>query len=75
VIELRVSLLASGADALVARKTFRASRPAQSADARGGVAALAAATSDVSGAIRDWLDGLGNDSVNGVAIAPRCRAN
>lgn len=75
VIELRASLLAFRADALLARKTFRSSRPAQSADARGGVAALAAATGDVSGAIRDWLDGLGNDSVNGVAIAPRCRAN
>ena len=45
------------------------------ADARGGVAALAAATSDVSGAIRDWLDGLSNDSVNGAGVAPRCRAN
>ena len=75
VVELRAALLLARADALLARKTFHASRPAQSADARGGVAALAAATSDVSGAIRDWLDGLSNDSVNGAGVAPRCRAN
>lgn len=75
VIELRATLLLGGADTLLARKTFRASRPAPSADARGGVAALAAATNDVSVAIRDWLDGLSADSANGVAIVPRCRAS
>lgn len=75
VIELRAALLVSRADVLVARKTFRATRPAPSADARGGVAALAAATNDVSGAIRDWLDGLNTDSATGPAVAPRCRAN
>ncbi len=73
-IELRAALLAR-ADAPVARKTFRASRPAQSADARGGVAALAAATGDLATAIRDWLDASGSDSANGVANAVRCRAN
>lgn len=74
VIELRAALLAR-ADAPVARKTFRASRPAQSADARGGVAALAAATGDLATAVRDWLDALGSDSAIGVANAARCRAN
>lgn len=75
VIELRASLLASRSDVLVARKTFRASRPAQTADARGGVGALAGATDDVSGAIRDWIENLSTDSAGGVAVAPRCRAN
>lgn len=73
-IELRAALLAR-ADAPLARKAFRASRPAQSADARGGVAALAAATGDLATAIRDWLDAPGSDSANGVANAVRCRAN
>lgn len=73
VIELRAALLASRSDVPLARKTFRASRPAQSADARGGVAALSAATSDVSTAVRDWVYGLSADSVNG--ISQRCRAN
>jgi cholesterol transport system auxiliary component len=75
VIELRAALLLGRADAPVARKAFRASRPAPSADARGGVAALAGATGDVAGAIRDWLDAAGGDSANGVANAARCRAN
>ena len=73
VIELRAALLVARTDQLLARRSFRASRPAQSADARGGVAALAAAASAASSAIRDWLDGLGSDAANGVA--PRCRAN
>ena len=73
-IELRAALLAR-ADAPVARKTFRASRPAQSADARGGVAALAAATGDLATAVRDWLVASGSDSANGVANGVRCRAN
>lgn len=75
VVELRATLLVARADSLLARKTFRASHPAQSADARGGVAALAAATSEVSDAIHAWLDGLSTASVNGVAVAPLCRAN
>lgn len=75
VIELRATLLLGYADTLLARKTFRASRPAPSADARGGVVALAAATNDVSVAIRGWLDGLSANSANGVAIVPRCRAS
>lgn len=74
-IELRAAVLASRADLPLARKAFRASRPAPSADARGGVAALTAATGDVSVAIREWLDGLTKDSTNGLAVAPRCRAN
>lgn len=75
VIELRAALLVAHADSLLARKTFRARHAAQSADARGGVAALAAATNEVSGAIHDWLDGLSTASMNGAALAPRCRAH
>jgi cholesterol transport system auxiliary component len=74
VIELRAALLARS-DAPLARQTFRASRPAQSADARGGVAALAAATGDLATAIGNWLDAPGSDSAIGVANAARCRAN
>lgn len=75
VIELRASMLASRADAPIARKTFHASRPAPTADARGGVAALAGATGDVTGAIRDWLVTLSAGSAGGQSTAAGCRAN
>lgn len=75
IIELRASLWASRADAPVARRAFQASRAAQTPDARGGVAALAGATGDMSAALRDWLHGLGEDPVIGAAVARRCRAD
>lgn len=57
VLRLRVTLLEStpGGEKLVAQRRFEARRPAASADAAGGVRALAAATEAVAADIAAWL--------------------
>jgi cholesterol transport system auxiliary component len=57
VLRLRVTLLEStpGGEKLVAQRRFEARRPAPSADAAGGVRALAAAAEAVAADIAAWL--------------------
>lgn len=59
VLRLRATLLEStaGGERLVAQRGFEARRPAPTADAPGGVRALAAATDAVAAEIADWLRG------------------
>jgi cholesterol transport system auxiliary component len=64
VVEARAVLLAARDDALLARQRFSVRRPAPSADARGGVAALSAGVTELSAELRAWLEGLsGNAAV------------
>ncbi len=55
VVELRATLLPARGDAVLARKAFAAEQAAPSADARGGVAAGAAALRVAAGEIGGWL--------------------
>jgi cholesterol transport system auxiliary component len=57
VLRVRATLLEStgGGERLVAQRSFEARRPAPSADAAGGVRALAAATDVVAGELAAWL--------------------
>jgi len=59
VLRLRATLLEStaGGERLVAQRSFEARRPAPSANAAGGVRALAAATDAVAAELTDWLRG------------------
>jgi cholesterol transport system auxiliary component len=68
VIEARGSLLAPRTDRLLARKRFSLMRPAPAADARGGVAATAAATQALSAELRDWLRHIDREG----SLAQRC---
>lgn len=73
VVELRVALLGPRGEAPLARRSFSVLRPAPTADARGGVAALGNATADAAVAIRGWLGVLEGER-EGQSIAHRCRA-
>lgn len=57
IVRLRCTLLdnTSGGERLVAQRSFDVQRPAPSADAAGGVRALAAATDAAAQDIADWL--------------------
>ena len=57
VIEVRASLYGGAGRTQMARQNFHLSHPAASADARGGMAALGAAASDLSRQLRAWLEG------------------
>jgi len=67
VLAVRATLLAQGGTPL-ARHSISAVRPAGSADAHGGIAALGLAVGDLSQSLGLWLDGLGPD------IAQACRS-
>lgn len=60
VLRLRVTLMenAVAGERLLAQRTFVVRRPAPSADAPGGVRALAAATDAVAQEIAQWMQGL-----------------
>jgi cholesterol transport system auxiliary component len=60
VLRLRVTVMDSTAagEQLVAQRTFLVRRPAPSADAAGGVRALAAATDALAEEIAQWMQGL-----------------
>lgn len=70
VAEARVLLLAAKSDQLVARRGLSLSRPAASPDARGGVAAFAALTTDISSDVAFWLVKLAKENPRAVE---RCR--
>lgn len=72
-IEVQVQLLAPAGGELLARRSFSLSRPAASADAGGGAAALAGAAEALSSELHDWLGGLDRPSAAGLNIAQRCR--
>ena len=57
VLRLRCTLLenTAGGERLIAQRTFEVERPAPTADASGGVHALAAATDAAAGEIGSWL--------------------
>ena len=73
VIEVRASLLAARTDTLLARRGFSVSRPAATADARGGVAAITAAVEALAAGVRDWLGALDRERAPGLNIAQTCR--
>lgn len=73
VIEVRASLLAPRTDTLLARKRFSVVRPAQSADAQGGVAAITAAAEALVTDLQDWLRTLDRGQAPGLNIAQTCR--
>lgn len=73
IVELRAALLAPRGEAPLARKAFRVSQAAPSADARGGVAALAAATREAADAMRAWLERVAAEPADATNIAQRCR--
>lgn len=73
VLEARVQLVAPTGGEVLARRSFSLSRPAASADAAGGVAALSGAVEAFSAELHDWLGGLDRTSASGLNIAQRCR--
>jgi cholesterol transport system auxiliary component len=73
VIEVRVSLQAPRTDALLARRSFSIAKQAASQDARGGVAALSAATRELIGSMYTWLGSLGKEGSAASNVAERCR--
>ncbi len=70
VIEARVLLLAARSDQLLARRVISLSRPATTADAKGGVTAFADLTGEMSRDVAFWLVKLARDTP---ALAERCR--
>jgi cholesterol transport system auxiliary component len=74
VIEARVQLVAPSGGEILARRSFSLSRPAASADAGGGVTALAGAVEALSTELHDWLGGLDRAGAPGLNIAQRCRS-
>lgn len=70
VAEARVMLLAAKSDQLVARRSLSLTRPAATPDARGGVAAFAALTTDISSDVAFWLVRLAKERPG---IVERCR--
>jgi cholesterol transport system auxiliary component len=71
VIEGRVMLLAAQGNSVVARRVLTLSKPAATADARGGVAAFAMLGNDAVNEITAWLNQLAKDSPKQIE---RCRA-
>lgn len=74
VLEARVQLVEPSGGDILARRSFNLSRPAASADAGGGVAALAGAVEAFSTELHDWLGGLDRPAASGLNIAQRCRS-
>lgn len=71
-LEARVQLVAPTGGEILARRSFSLSRPAASADAAGGVAAMAAAVETFSTDLHGWLGGLDQSGTN-LNITQRCR--
>lgn len=71
-IELQVSLVAPRGGAVVARNKFAVAKPAATADARGGVDAVAAAATAVAQRLQDWLNGLDRSGAAGMSVAKFC---
>jgi cholesterol transport system auxiliary component len=69
-----VQLVAPSGGEILARRSFSLSRPAASADAGGGVTALAGAVEALSTELHDWLGGLDRAGASGLNIAQRCRS-
>lgn len=74
VLEARVQVVEPAGGEILARRSFSLSRPASSADAGGGAAAMAGAVEAFSTAMHDWLGGLDRDAAPGLNIAERCRS-
>lgn len=74
VLEVRVQLVAPTGGEILARRSFSLSRPAASADASGGAAALSGAVETLSAELHDWLGGLDQPAGSGLNIAQRCRS-
>lgn len=74
VLEARVQLVAPSGGDILARRSFSLTRPAASADAGGGVAALTTAVEALSAEMHDWLGGLDRTGAAGLNIAQRCRS-
>ncbi len=74
VLEARVQLVAPTGGDILARRSFSLSRPAASADAKGGVAALAGTVEALSTELHDWLGGLDRAAASGLNIAQRCKS-
>jgi cholesterol transport system auxiliary component len=72
-IEARVQLVAPAGGEILARRSFSLSRPAASADAAGGVAAMGQAVEALSTELHDWLGGLDRSATAGLNIAQRCK--
>jgi cholesterol transport system auxiliary component len=70
-LDVRASLVAPNAETILARRAFSVMQPAPSADARGGVAAAAAAVRALGGELGTWLSETGRAKP---AIAHRCNA-
>lgn len=73
-IEARAQLIAPSGGEILARRSFSLSRPADSADAAGGAAALSAAVEAFAAELHDWLGGLDQSADSGLNIAQRCRS-
>ncbi len=71
-LEARAQLVAPIGGEILARRSFSLSRPAGSADAGGGVKAMAASVEALSKELHDWLGGLDRTSAAGLNIAQRC---
>lgn len=69
-LELRAVLLSVRGSDMLARRSFRIQRPAQSADARGGVVAANSAARSVAEELAVWLNELARDRP---ALVDRCR--
>lgn len=74
VLEARVQLVAPSGGDILARRSFSLTRPAASADAGGGVAALTAAVEGLSAELHDWLGGLDRAGAPGLNITQRCKS-
>lgn len=70
-IEVRAGLVTPNRDRLLARRAFAVTRPAPSPDARGGVAATAAALTGLGGELQAWLAEVARDTPE---LAMACRA-
>ena len=73
-LEARVQVVAPTGGEVLARRSFSLSRPAASADAAGGVSAMAGAVEAFSNELHDWLGGLDQSGAAGSNIAQRCRS-
>lgn len=73
VLEARVQLVAPTGGDVLARRSFSLSRPAASADAGGGAAAMAGAVEALSTELHDWLGGLDRTAASGLNVAQRCK--
>lgn len=69
-LDARAALATPRGDAVLARKAFSILRPAQGADARGGVEAAAGAAQELAGELGAWLAQAGRETPG---LAARCR--